>query len=95
MIIGVGLVGFVFGRLFELVGIDNVIFEVRLCDYVEQWIWVGVLEHDTVELLVELGVGDRMCLEGFVYEGIELRYGGVGHCIDFDALIGWHVVLYG
>ena len=71
------------------------ILEARSRDYVEHRIRAGVLEHDTAELLVEMGVGERMRAEGLVHEGIELRYGGVGHRIDFEALTGRHVVLYG
>ena len=40
-------------------------------------------------------MGERMRAEGLVHEGIELRFGGVGHRIDFAALTGRHVVLYG
>jgi p-hydroxybenzoate 3-monooxygenase len=94
-IIGAGPAGLVLGRLLELAGVDNVILEARSRDYVEQRIRAGVLEHDTAELLVEMGVGERMRAEGLVHEGIELRYGGVGHRIDFEALTGRHVVLYG
>jgi p-hydroxybenzoate 3-monooxygenase len=94
-IIGAGPAGLVLGRLLELAGIDNVILEARSREYVEQRIRAGVLEHDTAELLAEMGVGDRMRAEGLVHEGIELRYGGVGHRIDFEALTGRHVVLYG
>jgi len=94
-IVGAGPAGLVLGRLLELEGIESVILEARSRDYVEHRIRAGVLEHDTAELLAEAGVGERMRAEGLVHEGIELRYGGVGHRIDFDALTGRHVVLYG
>jgi p-hydroxybenzoate 3-monooxygenase len=94
-IVGAGPAGLVLGRLLELAGIDNVILEARSRSYVEQRIRAGVLEHDTASLLEEMGVGERMRSEGLVHEGIELRFGGVGHRIDFDALTGRHVVLYG
>jgi p-hydroxybenzoate 3-monooxygenase len=94
-IVGAGPAGLVLGRLLDLAGIDNVILEARSRDYVEHRIRAGVLEHDTAELLAEMGVGDRMRAEGLVHEGIELRFGRVGHRIDFDALTGRHVVLYG
>src|SRR3954449_8189592 len=94
-IVGAGPAGLLLGRLLELQGVDNVILEARSRDYVEQRIRAGVLEHDTAELLAEAGVGERMRAEGLVHDGIELRYGGVGHRIDFAALTGRHVVLYG
>src|SRR5690242_4357639 len=81
-IVGAGPAGLVLGRLLELAGIDNVILEARSRAYVEQRIRAGVLEHDTAALLAEMGVGSRMREEGLVHEGIELRFGGVGHRID-------------
>jgi p-hydroxybenzoate 3-monooxygenase len=95
-IVGAGPAGLVLGRLLELEGIESVILEARSRDYVEQRIRAGVLEHDTAELLAEAGVGERMRAEGLVHDGIELRFGGAGHRIDFPALTGGrHVVLYG
>jgi p-hydroxybenzoate 3-monooxygenase len=95
-IVGAGPAGLVLGRLLEREGIDNVILEARSRDYVEHRIRAGVLEHDTAELLAEAGVGERMRAEGLVHDGIELRFGGVAHRIDFPKLTGGrHVVLYG
>ncbi len=94
-IVGAGPAGLVLGRLLELEGIESVILEARSRDYVEHRIRAGVLEHDTAELLTDAGVGERMRAEGLVHDGIELRFGGTGHRIDFSALTGRHVVLYG
>jgi p-hydroxybenzoate 3-monooxygenase len=95
-IVGAGPAGLVLGRLLELAGIESVILEARTRDYVEHRIRAGVLEHDTAELLAEMGVGERMRADGLVHEGIELRFDGVGHRIDFPSRTGGrHVVLYG
>jgi p-hydroxybenzoate 3-monooxygenase len=94
-IVGAGPAGLVLGRLLELEGIESVILEARTREYVEHRIRAGVLEHDTAELLAEAGVGERMRAEGLVHDGIELRFAGVGHRIDFASLTGRHVVLYG
>jgi p-hydroxybenzoate 3-monooxygenase len=95
-IVGAGPAGLVLGRLLERAGIESVIVEARSRDYVEHRIRAGVLEHDTAELLSEIGVGERLRAEGLVHDGIELRFGGIGHRIDFPALTGGrHVVLYG
>jgi p-hydroxybenzoate 3-monooxygenase len=95
-IVGAGPAGLVLGRLLELAGIESVILEARSREYVEQRIRAGVLEHDTAQLLAEAGVGERMRAEGLVHDGIELRFGGTGHRIDFPGLTGGrHVVLYG
>ena len=45
-----------------------------------------VLEHGTSELLKKIGVGERMVREGAVHHGIELRFDGRGHRIDFAEL---------
>ena len=48
----------------------------------------GVLEQGTVDLIVEMGVGERLKREGLVHYGIELRFDGRGHRIDFKDLAG-------
>jgi p-hydroxybenzoate 3-monooxygenase len=95
-IVGAGPAGLVLGRILERAGIESVILEARSRAYVEQRIRAGVLEHETAELLAEIGVGERMRREGLVHEGIELRYDGRGHRIGFPERTGGrHVVLYG
>ena len=48
----------------------------------------GVLEQSTVDLLNETGVGERMKREGLVHHGVNLRFGGRTHRIDFADLTG-------
>ena len=56
----------------------------------------GVLEQGTVELLVEMGVGERLRREGLVHTGVEFRFGGEGHRIAFDELTGGRAItIYG
>jgi p-hydroxybenzoate 3-monooxygenase len=47
-----------------------------------------VLEQGTVDLMNELGVGERMRREGAVHRGIELAFGGRRHRIDLSGLTG-------
>jgi len=42
----------------------------------------------TVDLLNELGLGERMMRQGLMHYGVELRFGGRGHRIDFADLTG-------
>jgi p-hydroxybenzoate 3-monooxygenase len=72
-----------------------VVLEARDRDYVEHRIRAGVLEQGTVDLLTELGVGDRMHREGIVHGGIHLQFGGERHHIAFDELTGRSIVVYG
>ncbi len=54
----------------------------------------GVLEQGTVELLTEMGVGERMKREGLVHNGVEVRVNGCGHRIDFQDLTGRSITIY-
>jgi p-hydroxybenzoate 3-monooxygenase len=55
----------------------------------------GVLEQVTMDLLDEAGVGERMQREGLPHDGIELAFDGQLHRIDFRALTGKRVMVYG
>ena len=87
-IVGAGPAGLVLSHLLHLQGIDSVVVECRSRAYVEERVRAGVLEQGTVNLLAEIGVGERMKAEGLVHYGIELRFGGRGHRIDFQELTG-------
>jgi len=54
-----------------------------------------VLEHGTVQMLTEVGVGDRLAREGLVHEGIELQFAGERHRIDMTGLTGKSITVYG
>jgi p-hydroxybenzoate 3-monooxygenase len=62
---------------------------------VEKRIRAGVLEQGTVDLLIEAGVGGRMQREGLVHHGIEVRFEGQGRRVDFKALTGRAITVYG
>jgi p-hydroxybenzoate 3-monooxygenase len=85
-IVGAGPAGLVLSRLLHLQGIDSVVLEARTREYVQERVRAGVLEQNTVDLLKDMGVGDRMRREGLVHHGIELRFQGDGHRIDFHEL---------
>jgi p-hydroxybenzoate 3-monooxygenase len=95
-IVGAGPAGLVLSQLLAREGVDCVVLEARSREYVEKRVRAGVLEQNTVDLLDELGVGERMHREGLVHEGIELRFGGRGHRIDMAALTGGRAItVYG
>jgi p-hydroxybenzoate 3-monooxygenase len=95
-IVGAGPAGLVLGHLLHLRGIDSVVLEARSRAYVEHRIRAGVLEQGTVNLLTEMGVGDRLGREGLVHEGIELQFAGTRHRIDFPSLTGGRTItVYG
>jgi p-hydroxybenzoate 3-monooxygenase len=95
-IVGAGPAGLVLGRLLDLQGIDSVILEARDRSYVEKRVRAGVLEQGTVDLMQEMGVGDRMLAEGLVHHGIHLRFDRRDHHIAFDELTdGRGIMIYG
>jgi p-hydroxybenzoate 3-monooxygenase len=93
-IIGAGPAGLLLSQLLHRQGIDSIVLETRSRDAIEGTIRAGVLEQGTVDLLNELGVGERMQREGFVHEGTVLRFGGRDHRIDFRDLTGKAVTVY-
>jgi p-hydroxybenzoate 3-monooxygenase len=87
-IVGAGPAGLVLSHLLHLHGIESVIVEARERKYVEERVRAGVLEQGTVDLLTEMGVGDRLKREGLIHHGVNLRFGRRTHRIDFADLTG-------
>jgi p-hydroxybenzoate 3-monooxygenase len=94
-IVGAGPAGLLLGHLLHLEGVESVVLEDRSREHVEQRVRAGVLEHGTVDLLVESGVGKRLQREGMVHHGIELRFEGRGHRIPLNELTGKSITIYG
>jgi p-hydroxybenzoate 3-monooxygenase len=94
-IIGAGPSGLLLGQLLARAGVDNVILERHTADYVLGRIRAGVLEQGTVETIEAANVAGRLHREGLVHDGIEIAARGERHRIDFKALVGKSVVVYG
>jgi p-hydroxybenzoate 3-monooxygenase len=94
-IVGAGPAGLMLSHLLHLQGIESVVLEASSRQRIEERIRAGVLEQGTVDLLVETGVGERLQRQGLFHGGIELRFGGAGHRMDFRELTGGKgVVIY-
>jgi p-hydroxybenzoate 3-monooxygenase len=91
-IVGAGPAGLVLAQLLHFHGIDSVVLECRNRSYCEERVRAGVLEQGTVDLLVETGAGDRLKREGLVHSGVNLRFGGRTHRIDFADLTGGRAI---
>jgi p-hydroxybenzoate 3-monooxygenase len=86
----------VLAQLLHVEGIDSVVLEDRSREHVEGRVRAGVLEQGTVDLLREIGVGERLDREGLVHDGIELQFAGERHRIDFPSLTGGRrITVYG
>ena len=85
-IVGAGPAGLLLARLLQLRGIELVIVESRSRAAIEATIRAGVLEQGTVDLLTEIGAGDRLRREGFVHHGFSIRFAGHSHRIDLQQL---------
>jgi len=81
-------------HLLHLQGIESVVLESHSREYVENRVRAGVLEQGTVDMLRESGVGARMQREGLQHQGVELRFAGEGHRIDFQELVGKSITVY-
>lgn len=93
-IVGGGPAGLMLAHLLAIAGIESVVVEIRTRREIEETHRAGILEHDSVRLLVESGVSDRVLREGDEHEGIDLAFGGARHRIDFRALTGASCHLY-
>lgn len=91
-IIGAGPAGLLLSLMLQRRGIASVIIESRERTAIEATIRAGILEQSTVDLMVELGVGERLKREGVAHHGTYLRFGGRNHRIDFKTLTGGRVV---
>jgi p-hydroxybenzoate 3-monooxygenase len=91
-IVGAGPAGLLLSHLLHLRGVASVVLEVRSRQAVEATVRAGVLEQGTVDLLIACGVGERLRREGFVHQGINLRFGGQTHRIDLCRLTGGRAI---
>ncbi len=94
-IVGAGPAGLMLSHLLHLNGISSIVLEAKSRAYCEERVRAGVLEHITVQMLRDSGVGGRLDREGLSHGGIELGLDGVRHRIPFVELTGKCVTVYG
>lgn len=87
-IVGAGPAGMVLSHLLQRSGIESVVLELHTREYAEGRVRAGVLEQGTIDLMNELGLGQRMMQLGLMHHGIELQFGGKRHRINFQELTG-------
>jgi p-hydroxybenzoate 3-monooxygenase len=95
-IIGAGPAGLLLGHLLHVKGIDSVILERRNHDYVIDRVRAGVLEQFTVDLMTQMGVGDRLQREGMRHDSVYLSFAGKRHHVPLSELTGGKAIyVYG
>ncbi len=94
-VIGAGPAGLFLAHLLRQQGVESVILEAHSREYVEARVRAGVLEAGTNDTLNRLGLGERMAREGMRDEGLDIRFRGGTIHMDFPALVGRHVCVYG
>lgn len=95
VIIGGGPSGLLLGQLLHRRGIDAMVLERKTRAYVLGRIRAGVLETGLVKLMEEAGCAERLHAEGYVHDGTRIANGDETFHIDFRALTGTPVVVYG
>ena len=94
-IVGAGPAGVLLSHLLAADGVESVVVETRSEEYVASRIRAGILEQSTVDLLQEVGLGDRLSREGDQHRGVYLQWPGERHHLDFVDLVGRSVWVYG
>lgn len=95
-IVGAGPAGLMLGHLLHRQGIDSVIVENRARQHVIDRVRAGVLEQGTVDLMSEVGVGERLRREGLRHGGFYIAFNGQRHHLDMAGLTGGRsITIYG
>lgn len=93
-IVGGGPAGLLLSHLLHLSDIDTVVIDTRDVATIATTHRAGILERDSVRLLVDSGASSRVLVDGHEHQGIDLRFAGESHRIDFADLVGASCWLY-
>ncbi|MEV4901121.1 4-hydroxybenzoate 3-monooxygenase [Citricoccus sp. NPDC055426] len=93
-IVGGGPAGLLLSHLLSKQGIENVVIESRDHDTIKNTHRAGILEQQAVRMLTESGVDGRVLTVGDEHEGIDLRFKGESHPLNFPELVDATVTLY-
>jgi p-hydroxybenzoate 3-monooxygenase len=93
-IVGGGPAGLLLSHLLAKQGIDNVVVEKRDHETIKNTHRAGILEQQAVRMLTDTGVDGRVLTVGDEHEGIDLRFKGESHPLNFPELVDATVTLY-
>src|SRR5215211_3507137 len=94
-IVGAGPAGLILAQLLYLEGVESVVLEDRSREYVEHRVRAGLLEQGTVDLLNEMGVGDRLRREALQHHVIYLQFDGRREYVAATEMTGRSIWIYG
>ncbi len=95
-IIGAGPAGLTLAHWLKNQGISSVIIEHRSQEYVQARVRAGLLEQNTVDILKNLGLADRLIKEGQEHHGVYLNFDGERIRVPFGELTGGrNITIYG
>ncbi len=95
LIIGAGPSGLMLSLILHNNNIDNIILEKQSSEHVANRIRAGILEPATVELLKDVGVGERVSKEGIKHRGFNIAFDDKIFSIDLQKLSNNAVTVYG
>jgi p-hydroxybenzoate 3-monooxygenase len=93
-IVGGGPAGLMLSHLLAKQGIDNIVVESRDHETIRNTHRAGILEAGSVKMLTDTGVDGRVLTDGDEHAGIDLRFNGESHPLDFKDLVDATVTLY-
>jgi p-hydroxybenzoate 3-monooxygenase len=93
-IVGGGPAGLMLSHLLAREGIESIVVEKRSHEEICTTHRAGILEAGSVRMLTDTGVDSRVLTDGHRHDGIDLRFNGTSHRIDFQELVGESVWLY-
>ncbi|AZM92255.1 MULTISPECIES: 4-hydroxybenzoate 3-monooxygenase [Streptomyces] len=93
-VVGAGPAGLMLAHLLGRAGVGTIVIDTRTRHEIETTQRAGILEADAARDLIETGVSDRILRDGHEHEGVEIRFDGRPHRVDFKALTGRSVWLY-
>jgi p-hydroxybenzoate 3-monooxygenase len=94
-IVGGGPAGLTLALLLHRAGISSIVLESRPREYVEKRVRAGLLEQNTVDVLHELEVAERLDRQGLPHTGVYLRWPGHQFHVDMLGLTGRKITIYG
>jgi len=93
-IVGGGPAGLMLSHLLAKAGIENLVVESRDHETIKNTHRAGILEAGSVAMLTDTGVDGRVLTDGDEHAGIDLRFNGESHPLDFKDLVDATVTLY-